>query len=70
MLFNGGGEGRGRVIIQFPLKDIEEAEWPTHVDVVVEVYMGRGKRHPIPWARLPEPGPFTGWEDLNRMGRS
>jgi hypothetical protein len=30
--------------------------------------MGRAKRHLVPFARLPESGPFTDWDELSRIG--
>jgi hypothetical protein len=64
-LITGGIDGRGEVYLSGISTDIPLG---TTVFVVVELYMGKNKRHPIPYARLPEPGPFSGWEDLNRIG--
>jgi hypothetical protein len=63
-LFEGGSDNRG--FVQVTLN--QTIEYPKHVYLVVEIYTGQGKRHPVPYARLPEPGPFTGWQDLNRIG--
>ncbi|RDL37739.1 uncharacterized protein BP5553_05172 [Venustampulla echinocandica] len=47
---------------------LDPGDYPVGGNVIVEIYMGGGKRHPVPFARLPEPGPFTGWDNLNLMG--
>lgn len=69
LLFNGGTDGRARVKLSVPDAAIENGKAPESVHVVIEIYTGAGRRHPFPFARLPEPGPFTKWEDLNRMGK-
>lgn len=40
----------------------------TIVYTTVEIYEGRGQRHPKPLLNVPEPGPFSDWDDLNRIG--
>jgi hypothetical protein len=53
----GRKDNRAKVQLSVNLGDIEE--YPTTVEIIVEIYTGKGKRHPVPFARLPEPGPFT-----------
>lgn len=65
LLIAGEKDARGEVYLSGISTDIPLG---TTVFVVVEIHMGMNKRHPIPYARLPEPGPFSGWEDLNRIG--
>ena len=54
-------------------KGLDELCWKgapfpgTMVSVIVEI-SAEGKHHPVPFARVPEPGPFSDWEDLNRIG--
>jgi hypothetical protein len=38
------------------------------VNFAVEFYLKDGSRHRYPWARLPEPGPLSEWNMMNRMG--
>ena len=58
----GGTDRRGMVYLS-GMSDLKGK----HVNVVVEIYP-HGYRHPVPYARFPEPGPFSGWEDMNRIG--
>lgn len=39
------------------------------IDIVVEIWTGLNERHSIPYARVSEPGPFSDWGNLNRIGK-
>jgi hypothetical protein len=62
-LLRGGSDHRGKVQLTVNLS--AGVEHPTTIHLVVEIHTGSGKRHPVPCARLPEPGPFTSWDELN-----
>ncbi|PVH89563.1 hypothetical protein DL98DRAFT_1001 [Cadophora sp. DSE1049] len=64
-LFTGGGDRRGRVQVSLGTG----VDWPKVVTIIVEIY-GKGKRHPVPYARFPEPGPFTTCGEFNSIGKS
>jgi hypothetical protein len=66
-LLYGGKDNRAKVQLSVNIEGL--VDYPTVVEVVIEIYTSKGRRHPVPFARLPEPGPFTGWEELNRLGR-
>ena len=63
-LLAGGGDRRGQVMIM----DEKLPDVGTRIFPVVEIYEGENQRHPIPFARVPEPGPTSDWTDLNRIG--
>lgn len=65
MMFYGGrgDKRRNGVFISIGI----DVDWPDQIVFVVEIY-GKGKRHPVPYAKLPEPGPFTTWGELNNIG--
>ncbi|KAL2075510.1 hypothetical protein VTL71DRAFT_453 [Oculimacula yallundae] len=62
-LFHGDREGRGGVEVAFPPK----VDIPEKVTLTVEIY-SPNRRHPAPYARFPEPGPFNTWGELNAIG--
>lgn len=63
-LISGGRDERGKVMIS----SVNVPE-DTYIYPVVEIYQGENQRHPISWANVPEPGPFSDWNLLNRMGK-
>jgi hypothetical protein len=65
VLIRDGADARGRVTLALPDDDIEDG---SYINVIVEIYTGKSQRHQVPYARLPEPGPFSDWDDLNRIG--
>jgi hypothetical protein len=63
-LFTGGVDRRGKVLLPVP------SDFPVGAMVtpVVEIYQGKNQRHPVPWPRFPEPGPFSDSANGNRVG--
>lgn len=40
----------------------------TLVYPIVEIYKGKNQRHPNAYANVPEPGPWSDWDCVNRIG--
>jgi hypothetical protein len=72
VLITGGRDSRGQVVIAFQIAEIESQDIKagTIVYPIVEFYLGNQDiAHPVPYARLPEPGPFSDWSMLNKVGK-
>ena len=65
-LFSGGDDMRGAVYLTIP----DSVPANTKVTPVIEIYHGQNVRHPFSFANLPEPGPWSDWGLLNRIGES
>ncbi|OJD39026.1 uncharacterized protein BKCO1_300084 [Diplodia corticola] len=64
---SGGKMDHSDVIeIVFP-KDTEELSDGMEVNTVIEIAPG-GQHHPVPYARLAGVGPWTNWDQANRVG--
>jgi hypothetical protein len=70
ILFAGGSNNKGQVCLIFPYNASRDRKVPTYANTVVEIYIGKDKCHLVPFARLPEPGSFNNWNELNRIGKS
>jgi hypothetical protein len=71
-LITGGRDARGQVVIAVQIAEVEsqDIKCGTILYPVVEFYLGdRDIAHPVPYARLPEPGPFSDWSILNKVGK-
>jgi len=67
----GGTDHRGSIMIGLSDDDYKRYGFSpsTLIYPVVEVYLGdQDITHPVPFARLPEPGPFEDWSSMNKLG--
>jgi len=71
-LISGGKDSRGEVEIKLQLSEAKEQGLlaKTKIYPIVEFYLGGPEiSHPVPYARLPEPGPYSDWSILNKLGK-
>ncbi|KAH8791935.1 hypothetical protein BGZ57DRAFT_991407 [Hyaloscypha finlandica] len=70
-LIKGGSDRRGGVGIYISTNMSKETGLSrgNFVYPIVEIYLGNQDiKHPVPFGRLPEPGPYTDWSMLNKVG--
>ena len=62
-LITGGRDAHGQVVIALQVAEVESQDIMagTIVYPIVEFYLGEDIARPVPYARLPEPGPFSDW---------
>ncbi len=70
-LITGGTDARGQVVIALQVPEVksQDIKAGTIVYPIVEFFLGKDIAHPVPYARLPEPGPFSEWSILNKVGK-